>query len=79
MFEIYTSNAPYADQTYASVRRFFQEKKFPLAEIECPVIRQVIEKCWRDEYVEVSDIFMDLLAACGAQQLSEQDTSHLPR
>jgi hypothetical protein len=73
MFEIYTSRAPYAEQTDASARRNFQEGAFPLDMIQCPLIRRVIEKCWMDEYIEVSDVGLDLLAVRGAVIPSERD------
>ncbi|KAE9364756.1 kinase-like protein [Stipitochalara longipes BDJ] len=69
MFEIYTSRSPYAEQIDAVVQKKFQERVFPLAKIECLVIRRIIQKCWMDEYVEVSDVRLDLLAAWRAQLL----------
>lgn len=72
MFEIYTSSQPYPVEIDAVVRKNFQERVFPLTRVECPIIRNIIEKCWTDEYVQVSDVCVDLQAAQRTQHLSKQ-------
>jgi Protein kinase domain len=70
IFEIYTSQTPYADEADEIVRTNFQEREFPLLRVECPTIRAIIAKCWMDDYDEVSDVCADILAAQRAQLCS---------
>ncbi|KAH9206578.1 kinase-like domain-containing protein [Leptodontidium sp. 2 PMI_412] len=56
IFEIYTSIAPYSTETNATVLKKFRNGVFPLEELRCPAIRDIVEKCWRSHYVQVSDI-----------------------
>jgi hypothetical protein len=67
MFEIYTSHLPYAAETDAVVRKRFRDRDFPLTKIGCLKIRNIIEKCWVDEYVQVSEVCADLLEVQRAQ------------
>jgi len=70
MFEIYTSHPPYAAEMDATVRKRFRDREFPLTNIGCLTIRRIIEKCWMDEYFQVSDICADLLEAQSTQTQS---------
>jgi hypothetical protein len=63
MFEIYTFHPPYSTELDTTVRKKFRDRHFPLARIECPTIRSIIERCWMGEYVHVSDVCADLLEA----------------
>lgn len=60
IFEIYTSRAPYLEDTDDVVMDKYNDGDFPLSELECPTVRAIVQKCWKSEYVEVSDIDVDL-------------------
>jgi serine/threonine protein kinase len=67
IFEIHTSHPPYAAEFDAIVCKKFRDMNFPLTSVECPTIRLIIKKCWMDEYLHVSEVCADLLAAQGRQ------------
>ncbi|PVH73776.1 kinase-like protein [Cadophora sp. DSE1049] len=60
MFEIFTSSPPYSAEPNATVLKKYQLGDFPLQDLKCPAVRTLVEKCWRGEYVRVSDIDADL-------------------
>jgi len=60
VFEIWTSQPPYATESDAVVRRKFLAQDFPLLMIEDFRIRDVVRKCWTGEYERVAEICNDL-------------------
>lgn len=66
IFEIWTSCQPYAAVSNEVVRRRFRNREFPLSDIKNPAMREVILKCWTDEYVDVSQVYDDILVRTGS-------------
>jgi len=60
IFEIWTSQPPYATESDLVVRRKFLAQDFPLLMIEDFRIRDVVRKCWMGEYECVADTCNDL-------------------
>jgi serine/threonine protein kinase len=60
LFEIWTSRAPYFDETPMDVRQKFLDQQFPLREMKDHEMEIIVEKCWTDGYEHVSEIYKEL-------------------
>jgi serine/threonine protein kinase len=60
LFEIWTSQRPYALDSDAAVRKKFLAQDFPVHLIEHLRIREMVRKCWTGNYETVSAICGDL-------------------
>lgn len=56
IFEIATHRPPYENLLDSTVQKKFGAGDFPLEEVPRPVIRGIVEGCWKSTYVQVSDI-----------------------
>jgi serine/threonine protein kinase len=60
IYEITTGRPPLEHLPDSLVHERFQDGDFPLEAISRPEIRDIVEGCWREEYVRVSEICDDL-------------------
>lgn len=60
IYEITTGRPPMEHLPDAVVLERFRNGNFPLQSISRPEIRDIVEGCWRGEYIQVSDICKDL-------------------
>ena len=60
IFEIATTKQPYESLPDSSVRKKFAEGCFPLDMISASDVRDLVERCWRGKYGDVSTISKEL-------------------
>jgi len=60
VFEIYTTKPPYSAESELTVREKYRNGDFPLSDLKCPYVREIVRKCWEGEYVQLSEMNTDL-------------------
>jgi serine/threonine protein kinase len=61
IFEITTRHQPYEHVSDLIVTKRFSEGDFPLHEISRLEIRRIVERCWKNVYVQISQVCEELL------------------
>ena len=69
LYEISVGHRLYADKSDREINQLFQKREFPDLTSLGPQMRDLIQKCWLDQYGDAEEIVRDLgeIVACWLQ------------